>query len=195
MSKDKRIKLGVVGVDSGRLLVCDPCYIDDEWIEHGFDSKEMYEDTETGEKIISPRRRLSEGITFASEYKDGMTYNEAVQKGILKAIPQPETGEFSYDGCCKSGQLNFKRGHAGAGVAFRSGDGVYEVIATMDGVGERIKKVEIILISEADGGDRCENCGHDKWDHESEVLNTDDDTVFMRCEVEGCNCSSYEYDI
>ena len=27
MMKDKRIKIGVVGVDSGQLVICDPCYI------------------------------------------------------------------------------------------------------------------------------------------------------------------------
>jgi hypothetical protein len=27
-SKDKRIKIGLVGVDSGQLVICDPCYID-----------------------------------------------------------------------------------------------------------------------------------------------------------------------
>ncbi len=26
--KDRKIKLGVVGVDSGHLLICDPCYLD-----------------------------------------------------------------------------------------------------------------------------------------------------------------------
>ena len=28
---DKWKKIGVVGVDSGQLMVCDPCYIDSEW--------------------------------------------------------------------------------------------------------------------------------------------------------------------
>ena len=27
----KKIKIGEVGVDSGQLIVCDPCYIDSEW--------------------------------------------------------------------------------------------------------------------------------------------------------------------
>jgi len=26
--KDRKIRLGVVGVDSGHLLICDPCYLD-----------------------------------------------------------------------------------------------------------------------------------------------------------------------
>lgn len=29
----KRIKLGIVGVDSGQLLICDPCYLQSEGLE------------------------------------------------------------------------------------------------------------------------------------------------------------------
>jgi len=28
---DEWVKIGVVGVDSGQLMVCDPCYVDREW--------------------------------------------------------------------------------------------------------------------------------------------------------------------
>jgi len=31
MEKIEKIKIGVCGVDSGQLLVIDPCYIDSEW--------------------------------------------------------------------------------------------------------------------------------------------------------------------
>ena len=31
-------KIGVVGVDSGQLMICDPCYIDSEWKKEEFDS-------------------------------------------------------------------------------------------------------------------------------------------------------------
>jgi hypothetical protein len=34
--EDRWVKLGVVGVDSGQLMVCDPCYIDGEWREEEF---------------------------------------------------------------------------------------------------------------------------------------------------------------
>ncbi len=90
------IKLGICGVDSGQLLVCDPCYV--------------------------------------------------------------EGNHFSYDDCCeatadnakKGGQLNFKAGHPGAGVVFRSGcgDGCYEVwakIKTIEGWGDRIVEVRVLM--------------------------------------------------
>ena len=52
-----------------------------------------------------------------------------------------------------NGQLHFEKGHPGVGVVFSSGlgDGVYDVFATIKDVkgwGERITKVEIILIEE-----------------------------------------------
>jgi len=37
--KEEKIKLGVVGVDSGQLLITDPCYIDSEWEEEEFSNK------------------------------------------------------------------------------------------------------------------------------------------------------------
>lgn len=54
---------------------------------------------------------------------------------------------------------------------------------------------EIISIGVGNGmepQEPCVNCGHDKWDHESETLNIDDDIVFLRCEEEGCDCRCYE---
>ena len=68
----------------------------------------------------------------------------------------PRTHEFSYDGCCRetlskdmAGQLNYKMGHAGAGVAFSTGwgDGVYPVYATYNEEG-RIVKVEVLFDEE-----------------------------------------------
>jgi len=67
----------------------------------------------------------------------------------------------SYDTVCKitsnsdkqGGQLNYSRGQEGLGVAFHSGfgDGIYEVLATIKDCGswgERISKVEIVLIED-----------------------------------------------
>ncbi|WPA89680.1 hypothetical protein MTATph1_CDS0193 [Moorella phage MTATph1] len=55
----------------------------------------------------------------------------------------------------KGGQVNYPLGHPGLGVVFQSGlgDGVYEVWAYYDdieGWGERIVKVEVVLIPEED---------------------------------------------
>jgi hypothetical protein len=111
--KEEKIKLGVVGVDSGQLIICDPGYIDSEWKKEEF--------IQNKEGNIKPKHPFS--------------YNAACSKTI--------------EGL--GGQLNFKMGHAGVGVAFSSGfgDGVYDVIATISDEGKSgkiVKKVEIILI-------------------------------------------------
>lgn len=35
--KEEWVSLGTVGVDSGQLMVCDPCYIGDSWEKEPFD--------------------------------------------------------------------------------------------------------------------------------------------------------------
>lgn len=116
LAKDwgKRIKLGIVGVDSGQLLIVDPAYLDD------WDNKD--------DNFEEPKSHLSYGkVSKLTLYSDYHSENQ--------------------------GQLLYERGHAGLGVAFRSGlgDGVYAVfgyLKDVDGWGERLTKVEIILIEE-----------------------------------------------
>jgi len=151
----EKINIGIVGVDSGQLMVCDPAYIDGEWAEEEVNYQDKWIDTRTNEAVISPRKL--EGKTFESEYKDGMTYNEAIAKGFLERLPEEiVAGKFSYDGCCRSkrdkryAQLNYKMGHPGVGVVFDSGfgDESYGVFATIKDFGEmgkRVVKVEIIM--------------------------------------------------
>ncbi len=84
------VKLGEVGVDSGQLLITDPCYLDSEWVEESY-----------GEHRVDTKP------------------------------PFP----YSYDGACHAsmsngyGELAYKLGHAGAGVAFTTafGDGAYPI--------------------------------------------------------------------
>jgi len=88
-------QIGVVGVDSGQVLLCDPCYLDSQW----------------------RRSRKNE---------------------ILEVHDVKHAGEFSYRGCGSmtlrppgGGQLNYRMGHAGAGVVSKTmfGDGCYPVFA------------------------------------------------------------------
>lgn len=93
----KRELIGRVGVDSGQLMIIDPCNIENQ---------------DVGEQIM------------------GITNNEN-----------------------QAGQLKYNMGHDGLGVVFSSGlgDGKYDVYATyhdLEDWGERITKVEIVLIDE-----------------------------------------------
>ncbi|MDD4872904.1 MAG: hypothetical protein PHR77_20310 [Kiritimatiellae bacterium] len=97
--KQHRIQVGVVGVDSGQLIICDPCYIDSEW-----------------------------------------------QHLPATEIAVTHSGEFNYQGvCCTTslsetgcGQLNYKLGHPGVGVACGNfgGDGVFPVYVELDAHGQ-----------------------------------------------------------
>lgn len=161
----RKVKLGVVGVDTGQLMICDPCYINSEW--------------NSNDEFIDIRRYrdslLDREFEYQKDFKNyesvikehGKTVNQLIKEGVWNDVEIPEKiakiGNFSYVGCCETtlnasrdkqgGQLDYKMGHAGAGVVFNSGfgDGTYDVDAYIEDYGEmgqRIKKVVITLIDE-----------------------------------------------
>ncbi|QIH98492.1 DUF4241 domain-containing protein [Rhodococcoides fascians A21d2] len=99
------VLLGEVGVDSGQLLITDPCYIDGEWR------------SEAGRATDHDQASLQIQQPVAAE-------------GISRTL-----FEYSYQGCVGAtlsgthGRLAFPKGHEGAGVAFATawGDGMYPV--------------------------------------------------------------------
>lgn len=98
--------LGEVGVDSGQLMITDPCYVDQEWLHEPFEKLPVHEPVALGNSSDGARPR---------------TNDQAFQ--------------YSYDGACQAalstghGELVFRKGHPGAGVAFSTafGDGLYPV--------------------------------------------------------------------
>lgn len=168
--KDKKgdsitVRLGEVAVDSGQLMLCDPCYVDSEW-RHSKDFPETH----------TVYRRASDGTLWQYRYKrdhgktvdgevinpfpgnyaeevpgTGMSANDAIANGLLLVTDLREHGSITlrgsfsgpgisssmHHGVVESAQLNFRLGHPGAGVAFRTahGDGTYGVYAdcTYDG--------------------------------------------------------------
>jgi hypothetical protein len=154
--------LGVVGVDSGQLVVCDPCYIGSEWIP-GQDpaGHPMEVLTEKGKKRFPDNKDWSwrfnyAGITYESpqEGLGGLSVNEAREQGLVKVVPNPVKEEFSYRGCCDASQaggkaLPYKHGHEGVAVCFSSGygDGSYEVWGRENHEG-RIIEVRILMNNE-----------------------------------------------
>lgn len=137
-------QIGEVGVDSGQLMVCDPCYIDSEWQQHEMEDTRLLKHKTTGE-VYQYRVHFE---NYDSILLDGKSVNDLIAEGTLIQIENKPTGEFSYDGACKAtltkesaGQLGF-----GLGVAFSSGygDGVYPVYARKNKDG-RIVEVRIVM--------------------------------------------------
>jgi len=126
--------LGLVAVDSGQLMVTDPCYVDTEWLDEQFVDIRKYVDPKTGDT-------WQFGVDFRT-YQDvlpslGRSVNDLLEAGLLIEVERqvPASFDYSYDGACQAtlnkghGELNFGKGHAGAAVAFETafGDGMYPV--------------------------------------------------------------------
>ena len=158
----KKKLLGYASVDSGQLLICDPCYIGSEWKNTQFSGEAIYKDKKG--KIyqylcpFTKPKRIKKAESFKNyqqKMKNGKTMNEMIAGKEVENIPIAEkenlVGEFSYGGICETTmkdkhQLNFKMGHAGAGIAFSSGygDGSYPVYGHFNKEG-RCMKVEILM--------------------------------------------------
>ncbi len=170
----KRVQIGNVAVDSGQIMLGDPCYIDSNWTKDatGVGEHPIYRDLETnklwqwvppngttskikGRKKVNPMPGSYE--TRVEECQ--ATPNELIAWGRWLEEPKhnrnPVEGKFCYAGAChatskpeQGGQLNFTAGHPGAGVVVSSGygDGYYPVWVTYkDG---RVAKVEIVFVDE-----------------------------------------------
>lgn len=145
-------QIGEIGVDSGQILICDPCYIDSEWKKEDF--------------AVLRRCRHNDGtiLQYGVDFqhydniipKYNKTVNQILADHEAVEIPDdtPPLHEFSYNACCKKtcgkdghGQLNFEMGHSGVGVVATSGygDGFYPVMADIDETG-RIESITIIFI-------------------------------------------------
>lgn len=152
----RKKQIGVVGVDSGQVLICDPCYIDSQWVQEGFSDIRLTELNYQGKRVVIDMAKMIEaGIKYDTPWEiyGGKTMNEMLHEGIARDIPKLPTHRFSYDGCCRvtsskdgGGQLNYERGHPGVGVACSTGygDGEYPVIAHYDEEG-RVRKIEILF--------------------------------------------------
>ena len=160
--------VGYVAVDSGQLMICDPCYIESTWkADSEFVSIAKYK-SKDGKAYAFYRSKkkpagamLSDVEEFFSSYdvalkSTGKTPNEHRHSGDWEEIDLAEydsqVGEFSGAGASKTtltkdrcGMLHFAKGHEGAGFACSTyGDGTYSVNVTKDENG-MITKVEIVV--------------------------------------------------
>ena len=143
------VKIGVVGVDSGQLVLSDPSYIESEFIVPEPDGNSdhahaiyQHEDSTywqycyEGEKTSYDYVRPFPGNYTQIIKKYNASPNDLIKTGKFKKTPLDPTphipkGEFSYRGICKatnnenqSGQLNYKLGHEGVAVVFSTGLGL-----------------------------------------------------------------------
>lgn len=128
-------EIGSVAVDSGQLMITDPCYVDSEWEKEKFEDIRLYKDRDTG-VVYQFRKDFNNYTETISGYDKDV--NALVAEGKLVKVEMISNLNYSYRGACAAtlseagfGELKFKLGHEGAGVAFRtvSGDGMYPVYA------------------------------------------------------------------
>lgn len=167
MNEEKRILLGVVGVDSGQMVLADPCYIEDGWIHQS--EAEVTGVDFWGKNESAVQERMESKGWQCHKKKNGFRIKTTAAREVENQLQklQHEGLYFNYglwhetatyDVCgdmiknSKGGQLHFVD-YPEVGVVFESGfgDGTYEVWATIRDygkLGKRIAKVEINLITE-----------------------------------------------
>ncbi|WP_447749520.1 hypothetical protein [Aeromonas veronii] len=130
-------EMGMVAVDSGQLMITDPCYINSEWQDDEFEDIRLLKDTETGD-IYQFRKDFSNYEEKIAGFEQ--TVNELIALGRFETIEIDYSNKinFSYAGACYAtmsekgyGEMPFKLGHKGAGIAVTTvmGDGMYPVYA------------------------------------------------------------------
>lgn len=158
MSNTKTIEIGTVMVDSGQLMIVDPCYLSD-WDNNEYIDIRLHKDINTGE--IFQYGKDFPNYEHKLEKYNGKTPNSLIAEGIWISIESKEkenaVGEFSYNGACVTSMkpLSKNSGNLANGMAavFRSGfgDGRYKVTAKVKNFGDwgdRITQVTIKLIED-----------------------------------------------
>ena len=151
----KKTKIGSVGVDSGQLMITDPCYVKDFDLHNDFEDIRRYKNKKSG-KVLQYQKDFSNYEEIIPEYKK--TMNELNSNGEWIELPHPHSKDRSYSvrGSCMA-TIESDGGELGnsSGVVFSSGfgDGCYDVYAytqNIEGWGNRVCKVEIVLIDPED---------------------------------------------
>jgi hypothetical protein len=130
-------EMGFVAVDSGQLMITDPCYIDSEWQDQPFKDIRLVRDVQT-EQVYQFRKDFQNYESKISGFDE--TVNELIKSGRFESVEVDHSEDitYSYSGACYAttndkgyGVLPFKLGHEGAGIAVRTvlGDGMYPVYA------------------------------------------------------------------
>jgi hypothetical protein len=130
MPRKKEVYMGSVNVDSGQLVICDPCYIDSQWKEEDFEDIRIYKNINTGDTV-------QYGVDFKNyespiEKYDNQTMNQLLGTGKWKSVEDfSYENPFSYNACAQTTLSNDGFGELDLGTAVvlstTIGDGRYPV--------------------------------------------------------------------
>lgn len=154
--------VGYVGVDSGQVMIVDPCYLK-EWNDNDFNYRTGIRNKKTGRIICCWEEVEGLGkINWATSLPefDGKDMNKLAEdkENWEKFDEYPDAGDFSYSGVCgiTCGEENAGEIAIGGSSCVASstylGDGSYPVYAVKDKYG-RIKR----LIIDFYGGDEYDD--------------------------------------
>ncbi len=162
MNEIRIIRMGNVSVDSGQLLITDPCYLEKWSINLYADETaffaSLYHDQDTGlnwadSKCSEAEKLFDHYMQPLPEY-DGLTPNQLIEQGRWVKqvnIDQHEhLGQYSYLGACHAtlgdepgGELDTDGSN---GVAFATGgDGCYPVYAKQRKVGDQWVTYQVVV--------------------------------------------------
>ena len=143
----ERIYLGKCGVDSGQLMITDPCYVD-KFDNSEFKDIRRYKHKSNGE-VLQLWKDFQSYDYVHPKYKRSM--NTLIDQGIFIKLPHPNADDknYSYQSACMVTTKSENRGGelaSGLGVVFASGYGdcSYSVYGYKN-KDDRIIKVEIIM--------------------------------------------------
>ena len=149
--------IGKVGVDSGQLMVTDPCYLN-RFENNDYNPTRKYVSVTDKKKIIEWPRDF---YNYEDDIIDGYNKNMNTlikDKLFIQVKDEIIDSSYSYVGACHQSTKNENQGGSlgnGLGVSFATGfgDGEYSVYAyyeDINGWGRRIKKIEIEFITDDD---------------------------------------------
>jgi len=142
MEKEIEVLVGYVGVDSGQVMIVDPCYLR-EWKDNEFNPRNGIRNKKTGEEItcwdeVKGVGKINWG-TPLPKYDDKCMNDLAKdEKHWEKFNEYPNAGKFSYEGVC--GVTCDEEGHGEIAIGGSSavasqtymGDGSFPVYAVKD---------------------------------------------------------------
>lgn len=143
--KKKKELLGYCGVDSGQILLTDPCYLY-QFNNNEFDDTSQFMDVKTKKIISHPKDFFNFENDKILGYDKNM--NTLIEEGIFKELGKDDLdSSYSYNGACHQTCYQKNQGGElgnGLGVAVSSGcgDGTYPVYANYDEDG-RVSSVTI----------------------------------------------------